>query len=93
MTWLNDKIEKCNHAFDVDDMTMGSVGGMFGMTFEDGSNRKPMVFVECYKCGYAYVSYELMGHQSLTKAEKETFDLINSFHNMRYDRKNENKTQ
>jgi len=82
-TWLNEKMKKCTHSID----DMGSVGGMLGRTFDDESHRLPLVFTECHKCGYAYVSYELMGGDKVSEAENETIDLINSFHNMRYDRK------
>lgn len=86
MTWLNEKMKECHHHFDKGERNMGSVGGMCGITFPDGSSRFPLVFVECKKCGYAYVSYELMGGQKVSEAEMDTIDLINSFHNIRYDK-------
>lgn len=82
MTWLDDKIKKYNHKVG-DDVEMGSVGGMVGMAYDDRSTRFPLVFTHCKKCGYYYVSYELMPHQKVDKATIETIELINSFYNIR----------
>ena len=90
-TWLNDKMNKCKHPMNGKDLNMGSCGGMFATQMPDGSMKPSLIFVECYKCGFAYVSHE-NPPGSANQGEQMMVDLINSFHNMRYDRlKNKNE--
>ena len=83
MTWLNEKIQECKHS-----KCMGSAGGMFAFEKPDGSIRPALVYSECNKCGWAYVGREMPPFPS--EGEQEMIDLINSFHNIRYDDKNGN---
>ena len=85
MTWLDEKIKGCKHPMNGKDMNIGSLGGMFGITYKDGSERPPMLFLECKVCGYAYVSFE-NPPGTKDQASQEILDLANSFHNMRYDK-------
>lgn len=63
---------------------MGSCGGIFGITFEDGSSRLPMVIWECPLCGDRDIGFELMGNQKVPQSHTDILLLAKNFYTSKH---------